>query len=158
MVWEEARWGEYGRPFEPVDYDVVDRHDAVHPSKGGGEDDDDKTTRDGRSGYSTRWWPNPLTECGIRTTEHLTYDRWGSFTPSSYRYRTPKITTVEDCPCCPRCPRGHDARHDGPGEPHTWHAKVSVKPDRLSAVVFLSGSVYHAVEDMRMPGRVAFAN
>ena len=34
MVWKEARWGEYDRPFEPVDYDVVDHYDAIHPSGG----------------------------------------------------------------------------------------------------------------------------
>ena len=151
LVWEKAQWGLDDRPLPPID---------AHYSE------------DGRlqSNYSSKWWPDPVSECGIRTTEHLSYDRWqglgfhedggSDYTvlvalsdPSDYQGGAFSL-----CPEYQNNPEHHDpddaSNHQGrSGCPDM----ISVKPNKRSAIVFLS-EFSHGVECIESPGRVMFAN
>ena len=150
LVWEEAQWGLDDRPLPPID---------AHYSQ-------DESFR---SNYSSKWWPDPVSECGIRTTEHLSYDRWqglgfhedggSDYTvlvalsdPSDYQGGAFSL-----CPEYLNNPEHHEldaSNHQGrAGCPDM----ISVKPNKRSAIVFLS-EFSHGVESIESPGRVMFAN
>lgn len=143
-VWEAAGWSEDERTLTPVD--------AEHHPDGSWT-----------SKYSSEWRPDPIKDCGIRTTEHLSYDEWKSLgfhedagsdytvlvalsDPSDYEGGAFSI--------CPEYDNTQDVYINGDTN---CADKVSVRPKKLSAVVFLS-EFSHGVEEIKSKGRRTFAN
>jgi len=159
VVWNKAGWSKDDVQMEPLD--VIrkrNEEEEYHRDKPA-----PPTSLD--SEYSTRRFPDPMSECGIRTTEHLSYDTWGALgyhndgdsdytvlvamsNPEDYEGGAFGLCPNFDTDLLP----GLD-HHGGPDCP----GKVSVKPDRHSAIVFLS-EFEHGVEDINTPGRVMFTN
>lgn len=88
-VWSSTHWGEDPEPFRPINSHVlVQQQEAYsnskHPARNNNDNnnvhdqdyDKEEEEDNRRKVYSTKWWPNPY-EMGIRTTEYLTYDKWG---------------------------------------------------------------------------------
>jgi len=152
LVWKEAEWeDDETNDFVPVDV----------------WDDDEETTT-GTSEYSSKIRPDPVVDCGIRTTEHLSYDKWkglGYHVDAESDYTVlvalsdPDDYEGGEFSLCPEdCSSlwwesGDEAAIGGPDCPR----KITVKPNRLSAIIFLSNCI-HGVEDIKTPGRVTFAN
>ena len=139
MVWDAAGWASDGRIFEPADA-KYDENGNLH------------------SNYSAAWWPDPL-NCGIRTTEHLSYDRWNGlgFHMDGGSDYTVLVALSEPSDyeggyfsLCPEYDGNSKDSGDCPN-------KISIKPNKRSAIVFLS-NFPHGVEDIRSPGRVMFTN
>jgi len=162
LVWEAAGWkDDDDDAFEPVDVPYRDDDDE--------ELDSDKSPPPPiESAYSTRWWPDPVSECGIRTTEHLSYDRWGGLgyhedSGSDYTVllalSDPRDYEGGAFNLCPEYDNDGLAQEEDEGVKGGPNCKdkISVKPNRLSAIVFLS-EFSHGVEDIKTPGRVTFAN
>jgi len=153
LVWKEAKW-EHDETNDFVPVDVWD-------------DNDEETTTD-TSKYSTKIRPDPVVDCGIRTTEHLSYDKWkglGQHVDSDSDYTV--LVALSDPDDYQGggfslCPENYldlwretvdEAALGGPD----CLRKITVKPNRLSAIVFLSNFM-HGVEDIKTSGRVTFAN
>ena len=146
LVWLEAGWSEESRVFEPIDAEYDDNEQKI------------------LSKYSSRWWPDPVSECGIRTTEHLSYDRWkglGFHEDGESDYTV--LVALSDpsdyqggaFSLCPEYDPDSDSDDDsgGPG----CRDKISIRPKQYSAIVFLS-EYSHGVEEILTPGRVMFTN
>jgi hypothetical protein len=169
LVWNAAGWSEDESMglFEPVDLMKMDEDedkDKNEEDKEEIEEEEKRGERLAQSTYSTRWWPDPLSESGIRTTEHLSYDTWGGL---GYHYDAGSDYTILAALSNPDdyeggsfslCPENEadEDNFDAPGGPECTD-KISVKPNRLAAIVFLSDYM-HGVEDITTPGRVMFAN
>lgn len=141
LVWKEAGWGDDEDYYGPIDLEY--------------EEDEEK-----ESAFSTRWWPDPMDKTvGIRTTEHLSYNRWnglGYHEDSGSDYTV--LVGLSD-------PADYDGgefsffpEYDNEDRRNSNdNVKIAVKPERLSAIVFLS-NFRHGVEEIRSPGRMTFAN
>lgn len=138
LVWKEAKWGDDEMEYEPIDTRIDDKN-IYKPSR-----------------FSNHWWPDPFADCGIRTTEHLSYDRWGGL---GYHQDSGSDYTVLVSLSDPNDYEGGDftlfPEHNN--ENYDPQRKISFKPNRLSAIVFLS-EFSHGVEDIHTPGRVTMAN
>ena len=94
-VWSATHWGEDPEPFRPINSHVLVQQqqqeaysNSKHPARNNNDNnnnnninndqdyDKEEEEDNRRKVYSTKWWPNPY-EMGIRTTEYLTYDKWG---------------------------------------------------------------------------------
>ena len=141
LVWKEAAW-EDGDTNDFVPVDVGDDND---------NDDEETTARTGTSEYSTKIRPDPVVDCGIRTTEHLSYDKWkglGHHVDADSDYTV--LVMLSD-------PDDYEGGEFYLCPDDYCRRKITVKPTRLSAIVFLSNYL-HGVEDIQTPGRVTFAN
>jgi hypothetical protein len=161
MVWQTAGWNDSKKQFVPIDIDSEYLRKLRETGKlkleesKTDDDDDDDDGQPPQSAYSTRWFPDPVSETGIRTSEHLAYDR---FRTLSYHDDSGSDYTVlvalsnpEDYEggyfsLCPEFPNEKCEEN-----------KISIKPKRLSAIVFLSDSE-HGVQDILSKGRVMMAN
>ena len=154
LVWETAGWDKIEDSFEPTDVanwrmnHVMDAEDPNNPNT---------TTIDfskqPESNYPTRLYPDPVLETGIRTSEHLTYDK---FRALGYHGDGGSEYTVLIALANPQDYEG-GVYTLCPENTKTCENKISVKPNRLSAVVFLS-ETEHGVTDIKSPGRVMMAN
>ncbi|KAL9188951.1 hypothetical protein ACHAXT_011441 [Thalassiosira profunda] len=142
LVWKEAGWGDDEDFFEPIDLEY---------------DDEDE---ENESAFSTRWWPDPMDKTvGIRTTEHLSYSRWNGL---GYHEDSGSDYTVLVGLSDPADYEGGEfsffPEYDNEDRRNSNdEVKIEVKPERLSAIVFLS-NFRHGVEEIRSPGRMTFAN
>jgi len=133
-VWEAAGWSKDERTFPPVD--AEHNPDGTWTSK-----------------YSSKWCPDPIQECGIRTTEHLSYDRWKGL---GFHDDTGSDYTVLVALSDPSDYEGGNFSICMQGDEDCTE-KVSVRPKKLSAVVFLS-EFSHGVEEIKSEGRRTFAS
>jgi hypothetical protein len=96
--------------------------------------------------------PDPL-QCGIRTAEHLSYDGWSKL---GVHIDAGSLYTVLIALANPEDYEGGNF-FMFPENGDLRHGKIiSVKPDRLSAIVFRS-ETEHGVEDVQSAGREMFA-
>jgi len=191
LVWSTVGWAEEDGDHVPVDAkfeEVTDDDDDDDDEEDDEEEDGLDQNRDTQtaenhesewdeqqpspdfieSSYSTRKWPDPLSECGIRTTEHLSYDKWGVLgyhEDGGSEYTVLAALSDPDdyeggmFSICPLSRNDPDMWEELEGKfagPNCLD-KVSIKPKKNSAIVFLS-KVNHGVEDILTPGRVTFAN
>jgi len=169
LVWETVGWSEDEdeTSFEPADLHYFD------------EETEDVNAPD-TTEYTRRWFPEPLSECGIRTSEHLSYDKWGVLgyhedTGSDYTVLAalsePNSYEGGGFSLCPDSEYSKGIDHvDSAGRRYFTSQndanratgrdcpyRITIKPERLSAIVFLS-IFSHGVEDILSPGRVMFTN
>jgi len=164
LVWENVGWkDDADTTYEPVDLHYYDPDFE--------ERDEPDTTE-----YSRRWLPDPA-HMGIRTSEHLSYDRWGVLgyhqdAGSDYTVLAalsdPAAYEGGAFSLCPHTEFTEGIHHkDGLGrrrlsaiagkDGKDCTAIITVKPERLSAIVFLS-LFSHGVGDILTPGRIMFTN
>lgn len=168
LVWETVGWADdEDESFEPADlyYYDAETEDVNAPES---------------TEFTRRWFPEPLFDCGIRTSEHLSYDTWGVLgyhedTGSDYTVLAalsdPDSYEGGEFSLCPLSEYSRGIDHvDKEGRRYFSSQndddrkvgrdcpdRITVKPKRLSAIVFQS-IFSHGVEGIRSPGRVMFTN
>jgi hypothetical protein len=189
LVWNETKWGDDEMEYVPIntkifelelDLDLDSDSDKQSQSQSQSQHEDDKDididSNDNHSNknkvYSNKWWPDPRhPTMGIRTTEHLSYDKWGGLgyhedsdsdytvlialsNPDDYIGGEFTIFTEYDYDNSKGNNKGSNNNNKNNSNPKN---KISFKPNRLSAIVFLS-EFQHGVESITTSGRVTFAN
>jgi len=184
LVWQQSQWEEdntsHNTSHVPVNREQKNvRHNPVPTTTSTTDTDTDADNDDGSPEeeekdvesdvletdnrmkvYSTKWRPNPHTDCGIRTAEYLSYDTW----PDGLGYHddTASDYTISIALSHPTDYEGGDftlfpdkfVDDHGPSpeqQQHTFKAK------RWSAVVFLS-ELMHGVEPIYTKGRKMFVS
>jgi hypothetical protein len=183
LVWNETRWGDRDSDgndddeimeFVPINTELLSVEESEKSSESSeqlSKSQQQQQQYDNKNKvYTKKWWPDPR-HMGIRTTEHLSYDKWGGLgyhedSDSDYTvlvamsnpndYKGGEFTLFTDDIKNKNKNKNHNNNSNTPKIPNR-NNQISFKPNRLSAVVFLS-EYEHGVESITTSGRVTFAN
>ena len=183
MVWNETKWGDKDSDendddemmeFVPINTELLSVEESEKSSESSeqlSKSQQQQQQYDNKNKvYTKKWWPDPR-HMGIRTTEHLSYDKWGGLgyhedSDSDYTvlvamsnpndYKGGEFTLFTDDIKNKNKNKNHNNNSNTPKIPNR-NNQISFKPNRLSAVVFLS-EYEHGVESITTSGRVTFAN